>query len=101
MQWVLTVLAVFWAWEVVRSLLPEQVPGILYPVIVGGLAYGAAEVDERLLTAAAVAGAVGILHTLVRLAGAAPVPSPVQLRMPRRSRDPLPRGVGSRVPSLP
>ena len=101
MHWVLTVLAVFWAWETLLAVVPDRVPAALHPLLVAGLAYGAAQVDDVLLTAAAVAGAVGILHVLARLAGASTPDLVSQIRLPRRSHDPLPRGVGQRVPNLP
>lgn len=101
MHLLLTVLAVFFAWETLLSIVPSAVPGAVRPLMVAGLAYGSTYVPEPLLLAGAVAGAVGLLHVLVTLAGAS-TPSLVdQIRLPRRSRDPLPRGVGSRVPSLP
>jgi hypothetical protein len=58
-------LAVFWAWEYIRVVLPVPVPAWLQPALVAGLAFEARHVPTAYLTAAAVAGLVAVLHRYV------------------------------------
>jgi predicted membrane metal-binding protein len=61
----LAVLATFFAWEAVRGL-PVSPPGWSQPLIVLVLALGALHLPDPWLSAAAVAGVVGLLHVVVR-----------------------------------
>lgn len=79
-------LAVLWAWEFVLILSPVSIPAILQPPMVAGIAYGALSIPDEILLAGAVAGAVALLHLVVRrLADDGPVLSQV---IGRRSRIP-------------
>jgi hypothetical protein len=79
-------LAVLWAWEFVLVLSPVSIPAIVQPPMVVGIAYGALHIPDKLLLAGAVAGAVALLHLVIRhLADAGPVLSQV---IGRRSRIP-------------
>jgi len=99
---ILASLATFWAWETVLTVLPWEVPATLKPFLVPVLAAGALYSPEWLLWAAAVSGAVGLLHTLVRRLQE--TPTTIQRQRRGSGLDPglsLPGGVGGRVPSLP
>jgi hypothetical protein len=99
--WLLLVLAVFWAWETVLAVIPDQLPPALHPFLVAGLAYGAVAVPHPILVATSIAGAVGILHTMLSLAGLSTPKVIDAIRLPRRQSPPVGRGVGSRIPNLP
>lgn len=86
MTLVLVALAAFALWEWLL-LLPVQVATWLQPALVVALASGLSLVPDRALLPLAAAGAVGLLHSLVRHEPA----DPVMLR----------RGVGRRIPNLP
>jgi hypothetical protein len=79
-------LAIFWAWETLTSLLPWYIPAWLHPAIVFAMSLGFVWPDWR--TAMATAGAVALLHVLVRQA--APAPQAVRMATLR-----------NRVPRLP
>lgn len=55
-------LAVLWVWEYLLILLPIAIPAWLRPVLVAGCAVAAPHVAVWVLQAAAVAGAVALLH---------------------------------------
>ncbi len=88
----LMALAAFTAWEWVLVTLPVAVPAWLQPAVVVAMAYGAQRLPDRWLTALAVAGAVALLHTVVRSGVVEAAP----LRLPRRHPS-----TGRRVPDLP
>ncbi len=81
-------LAVTFLWETLRTLSPWGLPVWLSPLIVFGVSLALGWPDWRF--ALAVAGAVGVLHSLLRDR----VDSPRSSAMVRL-------GVGSRVPPLP
>lgn len=85
-------LAVLWAWEFVLILTPVSIPAILQPLLVAGIAYGACYIPEQILLAGAVAGAVALLHLLVRQWSES---GPVLSQMIGRRRP------TSRIPDLP
>lgn len=76
-------LAVFWGWETILSLSPWSIPPIIQPVIVFVAAF--ALVSPQWQMAAAVSGAVALLHSLVRTSSA---PEPQAIRLPLRNRVP-------------
>lgn len=88
---IVTALAVFWAWEFVLVLLPWPVPAPVQPAVVAGLAYGAGYLPPAVVLAGAVAGAVALLHTLLRHY------QPPEPAVATRAL----RGLGNRVPNLP
>ena len=59
-------LAVLWVWEFVLVISPIPIPAIVAPLVVAGISYGALHVPHDLLTAAGIAGAVALLHLLIR-----------------------------------
>jgi hydrogenase/urease accessory protein HupE len=91
--WLLLIsLGTFTAWEWVAVALPFSLPAWLQPITVVGLAYEVQRLPERWLLAVAAAGAVALLHTVVR-GGVVEAPP---LRVPRRHP-----ATGRRVPDLP
>lgn len=103
MTFVLLAFATFAAWEYLLVLCPISLPALLQPLLVAGVAYGVSCIpDDRILVVLAAAGAVGVLHSVVRHLHE-PSGPPMVLRRGRRSEPspaPLP-GVGTRVPDLP
>lgn len=93
-----TALAVLWAWEMLVDS-PLPIPPILQPFLVAALSYGALQLPKEILFAGAVAGAVAVLHVLIRALAQTELP-PVQARqlITRSSGRP---GPGSRIPDLP
>jgi hypothetical protein len=89
----LLTLAVLLTWETLRSALPFRLPSLVHSGLVLAMAYGWSFVPVEWLTLAAVASAVGILHTLV---GSSDEAKP-GLSLPRRNFRPR-RG---KVPNLP
>lgn len=62
---IVTALAVLWAWELLLALSPVQVPAWLQPVLVAGCATASVCLPPWALTAAAVSGAVAVLHRIL------------------------------------
>lgn len=88
---VVTVLAVFFAWETALSVVPWTIPAWLQPVLVYGAALALAWPDWRLALAAS--GGVALLHILTVRERPAPIPKAVtELQRPTRT---------SRLPNLP
>lgn len=88
MTLVIISLAAFAVWEYLLDHAPVRIPPAVQPLIVVGLAAGGSLLDTRWLVPLAAAGAVALLHALVRTPTAE---RPLTLR----------RGVGRRVPDLP
>lgn len=61
---IVTALAVWWAWEYLLVLSPVAVPAWMQPALVAGCAAGAVHLPLALLTAAAAAGLVALLHRI-------------------------------------
>lgn len=95
-------LAAFAVWESLVALLPvwvRQTYDWLFPLAVGGIAYGLSFIPyERVLIAIAAVGMVGVLHTISRAEGTPAEPPEFHLPYLRRGRD---RARGNRVPGLP
>ncbi|MDX3260710.1 hypothetical protein PV336_15935 [Streptomyces sp. MI02-2A] len=92
LRFALITLATFTTWEWLLVSLPFAVPAWLQPVVVVAIAYGAERVQNPWLVAVAAAGAVALLHTVVRSGVVEASP----LRLPRRHPS-----TGRRVPDLP
>ena len=90
----LMVLAVFFSWEMLKEILPFQLPSLAHSGLVLALAFGWSFVPVWPLTLAAVTSAVGILHLLV---GSTDEHKP-GLSLPKRNPS---RRTRSRVPDLP
>lgn len=84
-------LAVFFAWELLLTLLPASLPPASHPFLVVAIAYGATRLPDEVTYIGALAGAVGVLHALVRHLGAEPQP----LQLPRS------RTAHRRIPQIP
>ena len=97
MTFIVLALAAFWAWESLLGLLPFRVPGPAQPFLVAAIAYGISLLSVTLVTAAAAAAVVGILHVMTRFAGVEVEPSIWWLPRVRFGRKSRP----SRVPNLP
>lgn len=65
MDFIVAALAVFWAWELLLVISPLSPPPAIQPVLVAACALGAGVVPEPYLGAAAIAGAVALLHRVV------------------------------------
>jgi len=90
----LLVLAVLLTWETAKALLPFSLPSLAHSVLVVALAYAATFVPDAVLTVAATASAVGILHHVVGSTDSRKPP----LAFPRRKSAST---RASRVPDLP
>lgn len=82
MTFLLLALASWWAWETLVSSLPFRIPARLAPGVVFLLALLGLHLSPVLVTAAAAAGVVALLHLLVVQFGSAP--EPWTLRLPQR-----------------
>ena len=87
----LQTLGVFWAWTVVLQVLPWEIPDVLKPPAVFGIAFALVYPDWQL--AAAIAGGVAVITTAVLhlIPERAPVQQGPNLR----------RGAAGRIPPLP
>lgn len=88
---IIAALAIFWAWETVLAVCPWTIPAWLQPLLVLAGATAFCWPDWRVAMAAA--GAVGLLHFMVREVGQPSLPPAAAVR--------LRPGIGNRVPNLP
>lgn len=63
MTFLIQTLGVFWAYTLLRQVVPWEIPDVLKPLLVFGAAFWLVYPDW--LTAAAIAGAVGVITTIM------------------------------------
>jgi hypothetical protein len=83
-------LGIFWAWSFVRQALPWEIPDVLKPALVYGMAFALVYPDW--LFAGAIAGGVAVLTPVVLHF----IPEGAPVQMPN-----LRRGAAGRIPPLP